>query len=58
MTKPNIKAKIAALLLALVEFLGAVMDGQCNLTAFAAEDDTIRFEQTNVMDGLENSSVD
>ena len=58
MTKPNIKAKIAALLLALLVCFGAVMGGQGNLSAFAAEDDTIRFEQTNVMDDLENSSVD
>ena len=58
MTKRNIKAKIAALLLALLVCFGAVMGGQGNLSAFAAEDDTIRFEQTNVMDDLENSSVD
>ena len=58
MTKRNIKAKIAALLLALLVCFGAVMGGQGNLSAFAAEDDTVQFEQTNVMDDLENSSVD
>ena len=45
MTKPNIKAKIAALLLALLVCFGAVMGGQGNLSAFAAEDNTVQFEQ-------------
>ena len=53
----NITKKVIAFLLVLLVCFGVVMGGQGNLSAFA-DDDTIQFEQTNVMDDLENSTVD
>ena len=53
----NITKQVIAFLLVLLVCIGVVMGGQGNLSAFA-DDDTIQFEQTNVMDDLENSTVD
>ena len=53
----NITKQVIAFLLVLFVCIGVVMGGQGNLSAFA-DDDTIQFEQTNVMDDLENSTVD
>ena len=57
MTAQKIINRFAAFVLLLLVCLCAVMGGQGNLSAFA-DDDTIQFEQTNVMDDLENSTVD
>ena len=57
MTIRNIKAMIAALLLALLVCFGAVMGGQGNLSAFAATDVQTAYENTNVLDNLEGSTI-
>ena len=57
MTLRNITKQIIAFLLVLLVCIGVVMGGQGNLSA-SADDDTAQFEQTNVMDDLENSTVD
>ena len=57
MTIRNIKAMFAALLLALLVCFGAVMGGQGNLSAFAATDVQTAYENTNVLDNLEGSTI-
>ena len=53
----NITKQVIAFLLVLLVCIGVVMGGQGFLSA-SADDDTAQFEQTNVMDDLENSTVD
>lgn len=53
----NITKQVIAFLLVLLVCIGVVMGGQGNLSA-SADDDTAQFEQTNVMEDLENSTVD
>ena len=57
MTIRNIKAMIAAFLLVLLVCFGAVMGGQGNLSAFAATDVQTAYENTNVLDNLEGSTI-
>ena len=57
MTAQKIIKRFAAFVLLLLVCLCAVMGGQGNLSASVA-DETAQFEQTNVMDDLENSTVD
>ena len=57
MTLRNIIKQVIAFLLVLLVCIGVVMGGQGFLSA-SADDDTAQFEQTNVMDDLENSTVD
>ena len=57
MTIRNIRAMIAALLLSLLVCFGAVMGGQGNLSAFAATDVQTAYENTNVLDNLEGSTI-
>ena len=57
MTIRNMKAMIAALLLALLVCFGAVMGGQGNLSAFAATDVQTAYENTNILDNLEGSTI-
>lgn len=57
MSVRNITKQVIAFLLVLLVCIGVVMGGQGFLSA-SADDDTAQFEQTNVMDDLENSTVD
>ena len=57
MTIRNIKAMFAAMLLCLLVCFGAVMGGQGNLSAFAATDVQTAYENTNVLDNLEGSTI-
>lgn len=57
MTIRNIRAMIAAFLLVLLVCFGAVMGGQGYLSAFAATDVQTAYENTNVLDNLEGSTI-
>lgn len=57
MTIRNIKAMIAVFLLVLLVCFGAVMGGQGNLSAFAATDVQTAYENTNILDNLEGSTI-
>ena len=57
MTLRNMKAMFAAVLLVLLVCFGAVMGGQGNLSAFAATDVQTAYENTNVLDNLEGSTI-
>ena len=57
MTIRNIRTMFAALLLALLVCFGAVMGGQGFLSAFAATDVQTAYENTNVLDNLEGSTI-
>ena len=57
MTIRNIRATFIAFLLALLVCFGAVMGGQGNLSAFAATDVQTAYENTNVLDNLEGSTI-
>ena len=57
MTLRNIKAMFAAVLLVLLVCFGAVMGGQGNLSAFAATDVQTSYENTNVLENLEGSTI-
>ena len=53
----NIRVKIAAFLLVLLVCFGTVMGGQAVLSAFAATDVQTAYENTNVLDNLEGSTI-
>lgn len=57
MTLRNMKAMFAAVLLVLLVCFGAVMGGQGFLSAFAATDVQTAYENTNVLDNLEGSTI-
>ena len=57
MTLRNIRKKVAAWILVLLVCFGAVMGGQGNLSAFAATDVQTVYENTNVLDDLEGSTI-
>ena len=57
MTLRNIRKTAAAWLLVLLVCFGAVMGGQGNLSAFAATDVQTVYENTNVLDDLEGSTI-
>ncbi len=57
MTIRNIRAMFAAMLLCLLVCFGAVMGGQGFLSAFAATDVQTAYENTNVLDNLEGSTI-
>ena len=57
MTIRNIRATFIAFLLALLVCFGAVMGGQGTLSAFAATDVQTAYENTNVLDNLEGSTI-
>ena len=57
MTIRNIRATFIAFLLALLVCFGAVMGGQGYLSAFAATDVQTAYENTNVLDNLEGSTI-
>ena len=57
MTIRSIKVKIAALLLAVLVCFGVVMGGQGNLSAFAATDVQMAYENTNVLDNLDGATI-
>lgn len=57
MTIRNIRATFIAFLLTLLVCFGAVMGGQGNLSAFAATDVQTAYENTNVLDNLEGSTI-
>lgn len=57
MTLRNIRKKVAAWFLLLLVCFGAVMGGQGNLSAFAATDVQTAYENTNVLDDLEGSTI-
>ena len=57
MTIRNIRAKFATFLLVLLVCFGAVMGGQGYLSAFAATDVQTAYENTNVLDNLEGSTI-
>ena len=57
MTLRNIKAMFAAVLLVLLVCFGAVMGGQGNLSAFAATGVQTAYENSNVLDNLEGSTI-
>ena len=53
----NIRVKIAAFLLVLLVCFGTVMGGQAVLSAFAVTDVQTAYENTNVLDNLEGSTI-
>ena len=57
MTIRDIRAMFAAFLLVLLVCFGAVMGGQGFLSAFAATDVQTAYENTNVLDNLEGSTI-
>lgn len=57
MTLRNIRKTAAAWVLVLLVCFGAVMGGQGNLSAFAATDVQTVYENTNVLDDLEGSTI-
>lgn len=57
MTLRNMKAIFAAVLLVLLVCFGAFTGGQGNLSAFAATDVQTAYENTNVLDNLEGSTI-
>ena len=57
MTLRNIRKTAAAWVLVLLVCFGAVMGGQGNLSAFAATDVQTAYENTNVLDDLEGSTI-
>lgn len=57
MTLRNIRKTVAAWILMLLVCFGAVMGGQGNLSAFAATDVQTVYENTNVLDDLEGSTI-
>ena len=57
MTIRNIRATFIAFLLTLLVCFGAVMGGQGYLSAFAATDVQTAYENTNVLDNLEGSTI-
>lgn len=57
MTLRNMRAMFTAVLLVLLVCFGAVMGGQGNLSAFAATDVQTAYENTNVLDNLEGSTI-
>ena len=57
MTLRNIRKTAAAWILVLLVCFGAVMGGQGNLSAFAATDVQTVYENTNVFDDLEGSTI-
>ena len=57
MTLRNIRKTVAAWILMLLVCFGAVTGGQGNLSAFAATDVQTVYENTNVLDDLEGSTI-
>ena len=53
----NIKAKIFAILLALLVCFGVVMGGQGNLSAYASTDIQTAYENTDVLENLEGATI-
>jgi hypothetical protein len=53
----NIRAKITAILLALLVCFGVVMGGQGNLSAYASTDIQTAYENTDVLENLEGATI-
>ena len=53
----NIRAKLTAILLALLVCFGVVLGGQGNLSAYASTDIQTAYENTDVLENLEDSTI-